>query len=235
MKPQNLCELAAPYYASLFEKSADSSGDPLSLVEPLDSGLHGFQRDALLMLGRTDIVGEACYLLSTVSDEWMLKTFGLAWTRMSMLVRHHGDARGGERCWDTLERLMLAAPEGLQPGERQLLELYEVSIALGWRGRYRMLPDGEERVHDLRVKLNELLHAVDTDAVQTRALIALSTEHLDRRQRHLGAIVAGVVLATMFGAVMLVQSGLNRQWEDLAEILSRAPETSVLKSRESQP
>lgn len=235
MKPAKLSELAAPFFVCLCSQADASVSDPGALAEPLDQALRDFQREALLLLGEADVVGEACYLLSTAADEWMLKACGLVWTRYSMLVRHHGDAHGGERCWKTLDMLLAVAAQGLTDPQRQLLELYELAVSFGWRGRLRLLPDGEERVHDLRLQLHDLLHGGDAHAVQTRKLVELSTQHLDRRQRYLGAAAIGVAVAGALVAVFAVQLSLNQQWADLTVQLHRAVSAVPLTPPERQP
>lgn len=235
MKAERLGELAAPFFVCLSERGAAMSEDPAHQTGPLDEAWNAFQRDALLLLGNPEIVADACYLLSTVSDEWMLQRLGLPWTRFSMLARHHGDARGGERCWETLERLLAKGPDRLDPSQLQLLELYLLAIGFGWRGRYRMLPDGEELVHNLRLQLHELLYGTDTHSLQTQQLVELSTRHLDRRQRHAGSLLIGVVLLSMALAVWLVHLSLQRQWSELTANFALPPETSTPQPSGERP
>ena len=235
MKPQKLSELAAPFFVCLCAQAERSDTEPAALVEPLDAALKDFQREALLLLGDAEAVAEACYLLSTAADEWLLKAHGLVWTRHSMLVRHHGDAHGGERCWQTLDLLMATADGTQSSAQRQLLELYELAVSFGWRGRLRLLPDGEEQVHSLRVRLHELLHAGDTHAAQTRQLVAMSTQHLDRRQRHWGGIAVGIAAIGALAALLFVEFTLNQQWADLTVQLNRVVGSVPLTAPERQP
>lgn len=236
MKAERLGELATPFFVILSQRAATPSEDPAHQTGPLDAAWNDFQRDALLLLGKPEVVADACYLLSTVCDEWMLQRFGLPWTRFSMLARHHGDARGGERCWETLEYLLAVYPDGLDASQCQLLELYLLTIGFGWRGRYRMLPDGEEQVHNLRLKLHELLYGNDTHGLQTQQLVELSTRHLDRRQRHVGSMVIGLVLLFMALAVWFVDISLQRQWSDLTANLATPPRAATTtQPSESRP
>jgi type IV/VI secretion system ImpK/VasF family protein len=226
MKSQNLNEYATSYFATLctqldvFESNKDNI-DPSSTVLVLDIALREFQRSSLLLFGDADLVADACYLMSTVSDEFMYNTCGLAWTKHSMLVRHYGDAHGGERCWQKLDTLLSSAEIESSVSERQLLELYELALSFGWRGKLKMLPDGEERVHDLRLKLHYLLHAGESCAIQTRQLIQLSTNHLDRRTRKVAVILTLIVFTGIASAMISVQYNLNRQWENLTAQLHR--------------
>jgi type IV/VI secretion system ImpK/VasF family protein len=235
VKTQKLSELAAPLFVCLCVQAERAGTETAAMVEPLDVALKDFQRNALLLLGDAEAVGEACYLLSTAADEWMLKVHGMVWTRHSMLVRHYGDAHGGERCWQTLDLLMAASVDALSDTQRQLLELYELAVTFGWRGRLRLLPDGEEQVHSLRVRLHEILRAGDTHAAQTRQLVAMSTQHLDRRQSHLGGIAIGIAAIGALAALLFVEVTLNQQWADLTVQLNRAVGAVPLTAPERQP
>lgn len=234
MRTERLRELAIPFFVCLSEREAAPSDDPNSHTGPLDETWKNFQQNALLQLGNLEVVNDACYLLSTVCDERMLNCIGLPWTRSSMLARHHGDVRGGERCWEILEYLLSSGPTHLDTSQKQLLELYLLAIGLGWRGRYRMVPNGEEQVDNIRLQVHELLYGTNAYSLQTQQLISLSTRHLDRRQRYLSSALITFALILMILAVWSVHISLQQQWSDLTAKLPLPLETSRPESSEAR-
>jgi type IV/VI secretion system ImpK/VasF family protein len=211
-----LKELALPFFAWLCTPPTEVGHAELSAqADALDTLLRDFKHQALRHLGDADLVDTACYLMSTAGDEWFVNRIGLAWMRHSLLVRHHGDAHGGERCWQALEPLLTKDPFLLRPEENELLGLYELVIGFGLRGRYSSLPDGEERIHDLRLQLYDRLYAGQAHDLQARQLLQWATQHLDRRQRHLSGTIVGLLLAAMIVAVLLTRWELDKQWSEL--------------------
>ena len=102
-------------------------------------------------------VAEASYLLCTYLDEVVSDAMRLAQQipyegDRSLLVEFHDDAWGGEDAFAHLEYAMR-----LDHPPYELLGLYEMLMALGLEGRYRMLERGEVLRQDLRSQLHAML------------------------------------------------------------------------------
>lgn len=100
---------------------------------------------------------DASYLLCTYLDEVMSDYVRLSQQipyegDRSLLVEFHGDAWGGE---DTFVHLEYAMRQDRPPFE--LLGLYEILMALGLQGRYRILDRGDVLLQDLRSQLHAML------------------------------------------------------------------------------
>ncbi len=102
-------------------------------------------------------VAEASYLLCTYLDEVVSDAMRLAQQipyegDRSLLVEFHDDAWGGEDAFAHLEYAMR-----LDHPPFELLGLYEMLLALGLQGRYRMLERGDVLRQDLRSQLHAML------------------------------------------------------------------------------
>ena len=110
-------------------------------------------------------VEDASYLLCTYLDEVMSDNVRMAQQipyegDRSLLVEFHGDAWGGE---DTFVHLEFAMRQDRPPFE--LLGLYEILMALGLQGRYRILDRGDVLLQDLRSQLHAMLWQHQPDAL----------------------------------------------------------------------
>lgn len=74
------------------------------------------------------------------------------WARQSLVVQSFGQAFGGDQFWTILDN-MLARPAAY----RDLLELYQACLAVGFQGRYRTLPDAQAQ---LGAKMNQIFAAL---------------------------------------------------------------------------
>lgn len=72
-----------------------------------------------------------------------------------MVSAFHGDVQGGERFFAWLDRLM-----GAPAQNRQALELYELCLALGMEGKYRLSPRGPAELTAVRNNLRQTLRGL---------------------------------------------------------------------------
>jgi len=79
------------------------------------------------------------------------------WARQSLVVQSFGQAFGGDQFWTILDN-MLARPAAY----RDLLEVYQACLAVGFQGRYRVLPDAQGQ-------LNARMQAIFTALADIRA------------------------------------------------------------------
>jgi type VI secretion system protein ImpK len=77
---------------------------------------------------------------------------GSEWARRSMVVRAFGENIGGDRFWSLLDGML-----GRPAQHTELLELYHACLAVGFEGRHRISPDGQNR---LRSILTDVLAAL---------------------------------------------------------------------------
>ena len=129
--------------------------DPSGLREDLTRSVTEFEQHAAAAgAPRESIVG-ARYLLCTFVDETAASTpWGGqgAWASDTLLVRFHNETWGGEKSFLLLSRLSEAPQKN-----RHLLELFQLCLALGFEGRYRVLPNGRAQLEQLRERLFQML------------------------------------------------------------------------------
>ncbi|MDM0117249.1 DotU family type VI secretion system protein [Variovorax sp. J22R133] len=97
----------------------------------------------------------ARYVLCTALDEAVSNTpWGVqaGWNHQSLLVQFHNEAQGGEKVFQLLAKLAQDVPT-----HRQLLELIYSVLALGFEGRYRVIPNGRGQLDSVRQRLADLI------------------------------------------------------------------------------
>ena len=90
----------------------------------------------------------ARYLLCTALDEAVLNTpWGSTsgWSQRSLLGIFHQESSGGEKAFVILSKLLENPMAYIE-----VLELYHLCISLGFQGRYRMMPRGQEQLEHVR-------------------------------------------------------------------------------------
>lgn len=70
------------------------------------------------------------------------------WARHSMVVQTFHENIGGDRFWQLVDD-MLARPAQ----QAELIELYHSCLAAGFEGRFRVMPDGKRRLHEIMMQL----------------------------------------------------------------------------------
>jgi type VI secretion system protein ImpK len=152
-----LVRAAAPLLecARLFH-AMQAPPDLQALRERLIDMVHTFSRDATATGMRKDTLESTHYCLCSFIDECIATTpWGrLRWAEHSLLVTFHQDASGGEYFFQKLRRLATHPADNID-----VLELLFVLLALGMGGCYRTRPDGETQLLQLRMQLQQLIHA----------------------------------------------------------------------------
>ena len=77
---------------------------------------------------------------------------GAEWARRSMVVQFFSENIGGDRFW-LLTEDMLRQPHD----NRDLIELFHACLAAGFEGRFRIMPDGKRRLHEIMTQLYAVL------------------------------------------------------------------------------
>ena len=121
------------------------------LQERLVSEIGTFQNRSLQQGYSEEQVRTASYLICSLIDETVLNTpWGSEsfWGHDTLLVKFHREAIGGEEFFPIVDRLMR------RPGENlDLLELAYMCLSLGFEGKYRLLPNGNRALEELRVEI----------------------------------------------------------------------------------
>jgi type VI secretion system protein ImpK len=129
--------------------------DPAGLKEALAHNIRQFESRAKAAGVAPEKVVAARYVLCTLLDETAASTpWGGSgvWGRHSLLVMFHNEAWGGEKFFQLLAKLAENPA-----GNRDMLELMYVCLALGFEGRYRVLDNGRQQLEAVRERLAQML------------------------------------------------------------------------------
>jgi len=77
---------------------------------------------------------------------------GAQWAQRSMVVSFFRENIGGDRFWQLVDD-MLRDPSN----NADLIELYHACLAAGFEGRFRVMPDGKRRLHEIMARLQGAL------------------------------------------------------------------------------
>ncbi|HMW43409.1 MAG TPA: type IVB secretion system protein IcmH/DotU, partial [Plasticicumulans sp.] len=150
---------AAPLLALVHGlRNSVSHPDPLGLRRRVAEEIRSFEARARADGVRQEEIFAARYVLCTLLDETAMATpWGASsgWSAQSLLVQFHNEAWGGEKVFQLLEKLLQDPRSNLN-----LLELVYVVLALGFEGKYHVLPDGRNQLEALRERLFQTLRTV---------------------------------------------------------------------------
>ena len=89
-------------------------------------------------------------------------TDGAEWARRSLVIAFFQENIGGDRFWQLVDDMLRAPAEHLD-----LIELYHACLAAGFEGRFRVMPDGRRRLHEIMSRLQSGLgHARSLPATE---------------------------------------------------------------------
>jgi type VI secretion system protein ImpK len=121
------------------------------LQDRLVAEIGTFQNKALQLGYTEEQVRTASYLVCSLIDETVLNTpWGSEsfWGHDTLLVKFHWEAVGGEEFFPIVERLMSRPGDSLD-----LLEFAYMCLSLGFEGKYRLIPDGNRALEQLRLEV----------------------------------------------------------------------------------
>lgn len=150
-----LIAAATPILDLIPQLRSSTSGDPVAIKNNLVSGIRVFEQSARKASIPSEQIVASRYILCTFVDETAANTpWGGSgqWSAQSLLVTFHNEAWGGEKTFQLLAKLA-ENPDA----NRNLLELLEVCLALGFQGRYRVLDNGQAQLQQVRERLFEIL------------------------------------------------------------------------------
>ena len=134
--------------------------NPGALKEALADGIRKFEAQARAQGVPNEQVIAGRYILCTFLDESAASTpwgGSGAWSANSLLVLFHNETWGGEKVFQLMGKLA----ENVQ-GNRPLLELLYVVLALGFEGRFRVVDNGQTQLDAVRGRLAGLLRQGQT-------------------------------------------------------------------------
>ncbi len=160
------------------------------------------------------------------------------WARQSLVVQSFGQAFGGDQFWTILDN-MLARPAAY----RDLLELYQACLAVGFQGRYRVLPDAQAQ---LSAKMNQIFSALgeiharpETDLVPHWQGVPTPVRKVGWGARFIAAAAAvfAALLVIFFGMKLWLDSRDEAAWTALRNVppqtLAQIDRVGVLPPSES--
>ena len=77
---------------------------------------------------------------------------GAEWARRSMVVTFFQENIGGDRFWQLVDDMLRTPGDNLD-----LIELFHACLAAGFEGRFRVMPDGRRRLHEIMTRLQGAL------------------------------------------------------------------------------
>lgn len=184
--------------------------DPAGLRETLAQAIALFESRAQAAGVPHSELLAARYALCTLLDEAAASTpWGEpVWAQRSLLVQFHNEAWGGEKFFLLLGKL------AEQPQRHSaLLELFYLILALGFEGRYKVLPNGHAQLAGIRERLAQLL-ARQRDPVerelspQWRSDASRTPAQRERLPPWVFAALAALLLALVYAGLSFA---LNRQ------------------------
>jgi type VI secretion system protein ImpK len=152
-----LIAAAAPVLAAAVRLGTPRHPDPERLKRGMVEAIRGFEQRALAtgLDGRS--LRAARYALCATIDDLVLNTpWGGAssWTAQSLTSLFHNEVSGGERFFEILEQMQKDLVR-----HAEVVELMYLCLALGFEGRYRVLPRGSAALAELREGLYRAIRA----------------------------------------------------------------------------
>ena len=137
-----------------------------------------------------------------------------AWAGYSLLTRFHNESWGGERFFIRLSELM-TAPER----HRDVLQFFLICLDLGYEGRYRVLPQGEVALRQLRQRLHQQLYPAPSTTC-TLHLISPPQPKQHHAEAPLSLLLSALALVLILMLVFLCyHQSLHQQSQQILQLL----------------
>lgn len=164
-----LLEAAATLLALIARlRATDTAPEPQALRAHLLARIAEFEARAEAAGAHRTRIGAARYLLCSFADEAIASTpWGASglWAERTLLQEFHDERWGGRKTFELLDRLQ-AEPST----QVDLLELFQVCIALGYEGRWRDVPGGREQLAAISQRLQQTVRAQRPPTAAPRVL-----------------------------------------------------------------
>ena len=152
---------------------------------------------------RNEIVLAARYALCAGLDEAVLSTpWGSQseWAQHPLLVALHREAWGGEKFFEMLDRISVDPARHID-----LMELQYLVLALGFTGKYQLMPRGQEQLADLQ---QGLYRKIRSERGQASEDLSLQWRGLEDQRNRLIRFVPWWVVAAAALALLAVTFGV---------------------------
>jgi type VI secretion system protein ImpK len=225
-----LIAAATPLLNLIPQLRAVGNADAVATRARMVEGIAAFEKAARDAKLPSQHIVAARYVLCTFIDETAANTpWGGSgrWSAQSLLVHFHNEAWGGEKTFQLLSKLAQDVP-----ANRDLLELIEVCLAMGFQGRFRAVDNGSAQLMQVRERLFELLRQVrgelDRQLSPAWAGVALG------RSKAYGVVPLWVVAAgtaVLLAALFVTFSTLLNRKSDPVFVALRSIEAPVALAR----
>jgi type VI secretion system protein ImpK len=201
--------------------------DPQALLRTATAEAKAFEKGLNELGLNPDDNARARYAVLATLDDIVQNLPGGAtsdWARQSLVVQSFGQAFGGDQFWTILDN-MLSRPAAY----RDLLELYQACLAVGFLGRYRTLPDAQAQ---LNAKMNAIYAALgdirarpETDLVPHWQGVAAPVRTVGWTTRFVGiaAVVLAALLLVFLGMKLWLDGRDEAAWAALRQLPPAAP------------
>lgn len=158
---------------------------------------------------------------------------GAEWARRSLVVTFFRENIGGDRFWQLVED-MLQRPSAYT----DLIELFHACLAAGFEGRFRVMPDGKSRLHEIMGRLyGALEHPRSLSQLEMAPRWKGTNSPLRKvstlSQVALAAAAAAVLLLIVYTVLRLVlMTSGEDSWKAVRAL---TPETPLRLSRAGAP
>lgn len=177
------------------------------LHKRLTEEIKSFERNARNAGITGDTVVAARYLLCSVIDEMVLNTpWGASsgWSQHSLLSLFHQETSGGEKSFLILQKLLET------PGTHlDLLELYYLCLSLGFQGKYRVMPRGNEQLEQIR---ENLYHTIESHRPGWESELSPRWEGSVKPSEYLKNYIPLWVIASVVMALLVLTYSGFRYW-----------------------
>jgi type VI secretion system protein ImpK len=158
---------------------------------------------------------------------------GAEWARRSLVVLFFQENIGGDRFWQLVDD-MLRDPAR----NAEVIELFHACLAAGFEGRFRVMPDGKRRLHEIMSRLYGALE--HPRSLSTQQLVArwkgetvpLKKVGLWSHVALAAAVAAGLLLLIYIVLRLLLMSSGSAAWDAVAGI---NPDEPLRLSRSAAP
>lgn len=196
----------------------------VSLVDRVQQGLNE-------QIERPTLKKDASYVVCALIDETALNSpWGeqCHWAQTPLLSRFHQETYGGERVFDLIEKC-LAQPRQYP----EMLELLYLSLSLGFMGKFRLDPDGNNKIAQYR---SDIYNALPEQRKANDGALSESIKPTAGLRNQLQSfmpawIYAATLMLIAFGVFSFLSFGLNTQTDALRHELAAlvpSPERALL-------
>lgn len=231
-----LLEAAKPLFVLANSmKSATSQLSIDGILHKLSSMLHVFEEEAEKNGASYESIQGAKYCLCTFLDETAAHT-GWAddnWALKSLLVSFFNETSGGEKFFDITEHSKKNSEKNLY-----LLELIYVCLQFGYKGKYRLLPNGDLSLEKIQ---NELLKIIESKRPPAFSLLLtynkIEEEVVSNKKIRIPLWVCAVFSGLIIGVSYLVlSSSLGEKFDKVSEDINALslPKPVIVQERAEQ-